>query len=189
MYIGLLGPLIVTSGGEQRMPVAAGKQRTLLAALAVQAGDVVPVETLAESIWEVSPPASWEVTIRNYVRRLRVGLGAEAGGRIITSLRGYRLQADKDEVDLLAFEALRKAGLGAARAGDWQRASAKLAEALALWRGTPFADVPSRVIKDAHLPYLQKTFLTMLAARIVWKIRSEPTSGTGTRTTSTTPGS
>lgn len=178
MWIGLLGPLIVTASGEQPgkqlNSVAAAKQRSLLAALVVQAGDVVPVETLAESIWETCPPASWEGTIRNYVRRLRVALGSEAGGRIITSLRGYQLQAEQHEVDLLAFEALRKAGLAAGRARDWQQASARFAEALALWRGTPFADIPSRVIKDAHLPYLQEEFLAVLASRIEADLRLSP---------------
>jgi DNA-binding SARP family transcriptional activator len=174
MWIGLLGPLVVTASGNQRVRVAAAKQRSLLAALAVQADDVVPLDALAESVWENAPPATWEVTIRNYIRRLRVALGPEAGSRIVTSPPGYVLKATEDEIDLLAFETLRGAGMAAARAGDWQIASARLTEAAALWRGTPFADIPSRVIRDAYLPYLQEKFLATLEARIDADLRLAP---------------
>jgi DNA-binding SARP family transcriptional activator len=174
MWIGLLGPLIVTTGGDQRVRLTAAKQRSLLAALVVQADDVVSVDTLAESIWETFPPASWEATIRNYIRRLRVALGPEAGSRIVTCPPGYLLNAERDEIDLLMFETLRKAGLAAARACDWPLASARLTEAGALWRGTPFADVPSRVIRNAHRPYLEETFLAALEARIDADLRLSP---------------
>jgi DNA-binding SARP family transcriptional activator len=174
MWIGLLGPLVVTTDGGQRVRVAAAKQRSLLAALVVQAGDVVPLDALAESVWEAGLPASWEVTIRNYVRRLRVVMGAEAGGRIITSPPGYLLKADENELDLLAFETLRRAGLAAARAGDWPEASARLSEAAALWRGTPFADIPSRLICDSHLPYLREAQLAVLEARIEADLHLSP---------------
>ncbi|HXC84271.1 MAG TPA: AfsR/SARP family transcriptional regulator [Trebonia sp.] len=152
--------------GDVHVRVAAGKQRSLLAALAVQARDVVPADTLAEAIWDAEPPRSWEVTLRNYVRRLRVLLGAATGGRIMTSPPGYLLKADNDEVDVLAFEVLRRDGLAAARGGDWPRAAVKLSQAESLWRGTPFADIPSRSVRDAHLPYLQEARLTVLQTRI-----------------------
>lgn len=174
MWIGLLGPLVVTSGEDEPVYVAAAKQRSLLAALVVHSGDVVPVDALAESIWEISPPASWEVTIRNYIRRLRVALGPEAGSRIVTSPPGYLLKAGQDEIDLLTFETLRKAGLAAARVGNWPEASVRLSQAGALWRGTPFADVPSQVIRDAHVPYLQEAFLAALEARIDADLRLSP---------------
>ncbi len=165
MWIGLLGPLCVrTRDGAVRVPAA--KQRVLLAALAVHARNVVAVESLAAAIWDASPPASWEATLRNYVRRLRVILGAAAEGRIISSPPGYLLQADDKEIDLLAFEVLRKAGLGAARAGQCQLAAARLSEADGLWRGTPFADVPSRQLRDAHVPFLEEARLDVLEAWI-----------------------
>jgi DNA-binding SARP family transcriptional activator len=166
MHIELLGPLTVTTADDVRVRIAAGKQRALLAALAVQARDVVPAEALAEAIWEGEPPRSWGVTLRNYVRRLRILLGAATSGRIISSPPGYLLKAGNDEVDLLTFEALRRAGLAAARESDWPRAAAKLSQAEALWRGTPFADIPSPSLRAAHLPYLQEARLTVLETRI-----------------------
>lgn len=171
MRIELLGPLVITTTGNEHLHIAAGKQRSLLAALAVRARDVVPGGTLAEAVWDAEPPGSWEVTLRNYVRRLRLALGPEVGGRIATNPPGYLLKVDGYELDLLEFEARRKEGLAAARAANWPQAAAKLSEAEALWRGTPFADIPSRSVRDTHLPYLHEARLTALATRVEADLR------------------
>lgn len=171
MRIELLGPLVITTTENEHLRVAAGKQRSLLAALAVQARDVVPSATLAEAVWDGGPPGSWEVTLRNYVRRLRLALGQEVGGRITTNPPGYLLKADSYELDLLEFEARRKEGLAAAAAANWPQAAARLSEAEALWRGTPFADIPSRTVRDTHLPYLHEARLAVLAMRIEADLR------------------
>ena len=173
MWVSLLGPLYVRSH-DPSVRVPAAKQRSLLAALAVRAGDVVPVDTLAEAVWDSAPPASWHTTIRNYIKRLRRVLEHEAGSRILTRPPGYLLQADRDEVDVLLFEALCKSGRAAARGGDWQQASATLSAADALWRGTPFADIPSRPIRDAYVPYLQEMRLAAQETRIDADLRLAP---------------
>jgi DNA-binding SARP family transcriptional activator len=170
MWIGLLGPLRIMNG-EALVRVTAAKQRSLLAALAVRAGDVVSVDSLAEAIWDSVPPASWQITLRNYIKRLRNTLGADAGSRLLTDPPGYVLQANRSEIDLLAFEELVRAGLAAASAGSWLQASVKLSTAATLWRGTPFADVPSRKIRDEHVPYLEELRLAALEARIDAEIR------------------
>jgi DNA-binding SARP family transcriptional activator len=173
IWIALLGPLRVRSQGRS-FQVTAPRQRAVLAALAVRAGDVVRADALAEAVWDGVPPTSWQVTIRNYVRRLRVTLGDEIGGRILTRPPGYLLEADHDEVDVLSFEARYKAGRAAVRAGDWRAASATLSAADDLWRGTPFADIPSMRIRDAHLPYLEEMRLAALEARIEADLRLSP---------------
>jgi DNA-binding SARP family transcriptional activator len=177
VWIGLLGPLCAQSQGGP-VEVRAARQRSLLAALAVRAGDVVRAGALAEAVWDGSPPASWQVTLRNYVRRLRLALGHEIGGRILTRPPGYLLQAGRDEVDMLSFEALVKSGRAAARAGEWHAASATLSAAGDLWRGTPFADIPSTRVRDAHLPYLEEMHLAALEARIDADLRLSPSRAT-----------
>jgi DNA-binding SARP family transcriptional activator len=173
MWIGLLGPLdIVTSTGQSTY-LSAAKQRAALAALAMDARDVVPVDALAAAIWNHELPPSWRTTMRNYIRRLRSALGAD-GSRIVARPSGYLLQADDDEIDVLAFQSLRKAGLAAMREGDWTRASATFSDAEALWRGTPFADITSPAIRDPHLPYLRETLLAVLEARIDADLRLWP---------------
>lgn len=173
VWIGLLGPLCVRSQ-DSSFHVTAARQRSLLAVLAVHAGDVVHASALAEAVWDGTPPVSWQGTIRNYVRRLRVALGDDVGGRILTRSPGYLLQASHDEVDVLSFEALYKAGRAAARNGNWPAASATLSAAEALWRGTPFADIPSRRVRQAHLPYLEEMRLAALEARIDADLRLSP---------------
>jgi DNA-binding SARP family transcriptional activator len=173
LWIALLGPLWVRSRGRT-LQVTAARQRSLLAALAVRAGDVVPAAALAEVVWDGAPPVSWQVTLRNYVRRLRVALGDAAGGRILTRPPGYLLAASPDEVDILSFEAMCRAGRTAARTGDWQTASVTLSAAEGLWRGTPFADIPSGRVRDAHLHYLEEIRLAALEARIDAELRLSP---------------
>ena len=173
MRIGLLGPLDVSSQGAE-IRIQAALQRSLLAALAVRAGDVVPVDSLAKAIWDARLPATWAVTLRNYVRRLRLAFGPDNQDRIVTRPPGYQLRVDRGDIDIFAFENFRKAGMAAARAADWRLASAKFCEAESLWRGTPFADIPSRPITDAHVPYLQEARLTVQEARLAADLRISP---------------
>jgi hypothetical protein len=76
----LLGPLVVRPDGTLP-PMARGKQRAVLAALLVRAGEVVPAYELTELIWEGAPPRSARVTLQNYVKRLRQALGGMPGWR------------------------------------------------------------------------------------------------------------
>ncbi|HEV2376122.1 MAG TPA: BTAD domain-containing putative transcriptional regulator, partial [Streptosporangiaceae bacterium] len=149
----VLGPLCVQAG-NLAVQVTAGRQRVVLATLAIRAGRVVSFEELAEALWDETPPPNARVAVRNHVKRLRQVLGS-AGGRIVTRTPGYLLEADDDDVDLLAFTRLCREGGAAARAGAWPEASVLLGDALALWRGTPLADVPSRMLRDEHGPVLE----------------------------------
>ena len=56
MEVRLLGPLEVADG-DRAVTIAARKQRALLAALALQAGHVVSVETLVDRLWAIKYPA------------------------------------------------------------------------------------------------------------------------------------
>jgi DNA-binding SARP family transcriptional activator len=170
MWIGFLGPLQVV-GAAGDVPVRPAKHRSLLAALAARAGNVVSVDSLAETIWDSRPPTSWRVTLRTYVMRLREALGPADGARIVAVPSGYLLNATSDELDLLRFETLCSAGLAAERAGDWRRAASVLADGERLWRGVPFADIPSRGAHDAYMYYLEEKRFAALEARIRADVR------------------
>jgi DNA-binding SARP family transcriptional activator/tetratricopeptide (TPR) repeat protein len=161
---GVLGPLRVWSD-HVVLGVPAARQRVVLAALTVRARHAVSPEELARAIWDDFPPAQPGAAVRNYVCRLRRALGP-AGGRIVTCASGYLLDAGEDEVDLLAFTRLCRDGSAAARAGAWQQASDALDGTLALWRGTPLADVPSRVLRDEHVPTLESLWLQAIEWRL-----------------------
>jgi DNA-binding SARP family transcriptional activator/Tfp pilus assembly protein PilF len=162
---GLLGPLVVRVGGS-RVPVSAGKQRVLLAALLLRANQVVSAAELAEAVWEGSPPGSARVTLQNYVKRLRQALGPVGYERIVTRPAGYLIEVGAGELDLSRFGELQAAGHVAARTGAWDTSSAQLGAALALWRGQPLSDVPSRRLVQSEVPRLAEMRLEALEARI-----------------------
>jgi len=162
---GLLGPLVVRASGS-RVTVSAGKQRVLLAALLLRGNQVVPAADLTRFVWEGGPPGTARVTLQNYVKRLRQALGPSGYERIVTRPAGYLIEVGAGELDVAQFGVLQAAGQAAARAGAWERASAQLAEALALWRGQPLADVPSQVLAMAEVPRLTEMRLDALEARI-----------------------
>jgi hypothetical protein len=57
--------------GGAEIPVAAGKQRAVLAALLLDSGKVVTAEDLAGVLWGADPPPSAAASVQNYVKRLR----------------------------------------------------------------------------------------------------------------------
>src|SRR5436309_2231039 len=85
----LLGPLLVRRG-QRVITVTAPKQRVVLAALLLHRQRIVAVGDLAVAVWGQLPPPSAQVTLRNYVRRLRVTLADADPPRIVTSpQQGY----------------------------------------------------------------------------------------------------
>jgi DNA-binding SARP family transcriptional activator/tetratricopeptide (TPR) repeat protein len=155
MRFGVLGPLLVDDG-ESAVSVPGGRQRVLLAALLVQAGQAVGAETLVDVVWDGSPPPGAIDTLRTHVMRLRRVLGARAGARLVTRYPGYLIEAGEDEVDLLRFSRLCRDGGIAARTRSWPRAAQILTEALALWRGAALADVSSQVLQRDEVPRLDQ---------------------------------
>jgi DNA-binding SARP family transcriptional activator/tetratricopeptide (TPR) repeat protein len=165
MWFSVLGPLLVREGNTVAA-VPAARQRVLLAALLVRAGQVVAADTLAETVWDGAPPAGAAATLRSHVMRLRRVLGPRAGARVATRYPGYLVQAGEQEVDLLTFGRLCDGGGAAAQAGDWARACEVLGEALALWRGAPLADIPSESLHRDEVPRLEQMRLQAVEWRI-----------------------
>jgi DNA-binding SARP family transcriptional activator/Tfp pilus assembly protein PilF len=149
----LLGPLLVRSG-DVVVPVRPGKQRTVLAALLVAANRVVATEDLAEALWGGSRPRSAQVTLQNYVKRLRHALGDADRSLISTHPRGYQIRAGPGDLDMWRFRGLLTAAHAAGRDGQWQSAAEQAARALDLWRGDPLADVQSELLQRRDVPPL-----------------------------------
>lgn len=151
----LLGPLCVHDGKSIR-PITSRRQRSVLAALALRAGRVVPADRLIDEVWEAGPPARAADTIHSYVNRLRAGLGARAGARLRTVSPGYVLDLEPGEADVDRFRTLRRAGREAADRGELPKAQSCLAQALGQWRGEPLADLPDLAGRMAEVPVLQE---------------------------------
>ena len=169
MEFSLLGPLIVRCGGEV-LPVQRGKQRAVLAALLLRANRVVAVADLADALWDGDRPPSAQVTVQNYVKRLRQALGDADRSRIITQPRGYQILVQPGELDLSRFRDLLTAAQASARNGSWADAATNAADALGLWRGDPLEDVDSELLRR-EVPRLAEMRLQAQETRIEADLR------------------
>jgi DNA-binding SARP family transcriptional activator len=161
----ILGPLEVAIG-TRRVPVAAGKQRVLLATLLLSANHIVPLAELTERLWDGDPPRSPRGAVHTYVTRLRQSLHRHgARGLIRTSAAGYGIEVTAYGLDLIRFREL----VGEARAkgerGDLAAESAGLTEALSLWRGPILPDVRSDSLHRDVVPSLVEEHLRTLERR------------------------
>lgn len=139
LEVRLLGPVDLAFAGTP-IPVAAARQRAVLALLALNAGRVVSTEFLIARVWGDPAPAAARSTLKSVIARLRRSL-REAGGddvAIVGDTLGYRLEISRGGVDVHRFEAL----VAEAAADPDPAAAAELLQgALGLWRGAALADV------------------------------------------------
>jgi len=138
----VLGPTLVRAGGRD-IVVRGTRLRTLLAVLLVHANQTVPTDRLAEAVWDAGSQAGRRGNLPSYVMRLRRALGPEAGERLVTRARGYALEVDATELDLLQYHELCRQARESAAAHEWGPTHDQLNAALSLWRGEPLADVPA----------------------------------------------
>jgi DNA-binding SARP family transcriptional activator len=177
--IEVLGPLHVEAGAVAVVPTA-GKQRQILALLALQPGRLVPVAALIEELWGALPPRTARATIQTYVLRLRrilaAALGAPDGpARARTLLAaghgGYLLRATEADVDAFAFQREAQAGHAAFADGDSELAARLLRTALARWRGPALVDVPAGAALRIQAARLQESRLLAIERRIDAELR------------------
>ncbi|HEY0889466.1 MAG TPA: BTAD domain-containing putative transcriptional regulator, partial [Nocardioides sp.] len=132
MDINVLGPVEVRAG-DQTVDVGSRRHRQVLAALLVDTGTVVSVDTLVERVWGDAGASAGSV--HAIVSRLRARLGDAV---IVTHAPGYRLDLAGHRLDAEVFARR----LTEAR-GEPDAALARTAvrEALGLWRGRAYADI------------------------------------------------
>ncbi|WP_166791661.1 BTAD domain-containing putative transcriptional regulator [Cryobacterium frigoriphilum] len=135
MEVRVLGSLTLDDG---RIPLAP-RDRAVLGALTVRLGESLSVESLAAALWGDDVPASWSHVIPGCIMRLRRLI---APARIETTPHGYRLAAEGIEFDAERFERLVTRGTQQLQLGEPERAANTFSEALALWRGEPYVELP-----------------------------------------------
>jgi DNA-binding SARP family transcriptional activator/Flp pilus assembly protein TadD len=166
----LLGPVAVRCDGVS-VPVPRGRQRAVLAVLLLNAGRVVSVGEITETLWGHAPLPSAPATIRNYVKRLRHVLGDADQDRIVTRSPGYMIRVDPGELDVTRFERLLEDARDAARGGSWEAAADQARAALGLWHGEPLADVASDALAVHEIPRLAEMRLQAAELRIDAELR------------------
>lgn len=139
----LLGHVSALSGSGP-VPLGTARQRVVLAALLVEPGVPVSSDQLAERVWGTTAPRSARQTLHSYISRLRSVLDAAGGPVPARRSGGYVLDVDAAAVDLHHFRAL----VTQARCADENTAEPLWQDAMALWRGRPFADLDSEWLRS-----------------------------------------
>ena len=133
LHVSLLGP-VTARVGSRPIELGPARQRAVFAVLAAHAGRTVSRADLIAAVWGAAPPVTASGSIYTYVSGLRRALGDDRD-RLVSGPAGYALRVDPDDVDAVRFQRLVTAATGPGEAA----APAGLDEALALWRGDPYA--------------------------------------------------
>src|SRR5689334_19000006 len=165
--IGLLGPLQVRDETGRPVHVGGRQLRVLLTLLALNAGRVVPVASLAGELWPDDPPGNPGNALQTLISRLRAELRQAGAGDVIESYpAGYRLAVPPEAVDVMAFEELAAQGRRALADGDAGQAARVLRDALLAWRGMPLADAAGSDFAEATAARLTELRSSVLTDRI-----------------------
>lgn len=136
----VLGTTIVTGAGGI-ISVTALQLRTVLALLIASPGEVVSTAKIIEALWpETGPrqPSNGKNRVHQLIRDLRELLGVD--NLIVTRDPGYLLNIERSATD---HGRLHAAVTRARGEDDLHRRVEILRDALAEWRGDPFADITS----------------------------------------------
>ncbi|MFB7392253.1 MULTISPECIES: BTAD domain-containing putative transcriptional regulator [unclassified Streptomyces] len=179
MDVRILGGLSVREHGVSITPTAAAP-RQLLALLTASADQVVPVTVLTEELWPSGAPRGARAELQAHITELRTLITgalrdappAEPGpgwsdrrtadAILVSQPGGYRLDTGGGTNDVRQFERAAGAGYRAMEAGDLDRAALRLGEALALWRGEPYAGVAAGPRLRREVERLETSRLSVL---------------------------
>ena len=116
------------------------RMSVLVVRLAVDAGRVVSLEQLVDSVWGEEPPKTVRSSIQVHVSQLRRTLRDIGLDDVVVSRPpGYLLDVEHDAVDIHRFQQLATAAGGCFERGDFEAVLRIAHEALALWRGPRLA--------------------------------------------------
>lgn len=157
----VLGPLEVLDGGT-RIDLGGPLPRRLVATLLAAEGQAVSDDRLAEAMWEGEPPPRPAVALQAYVSRLRRALGRDV---LVRSGSGYQLAARPTDAQEFVEAVAR--GQAQLEAGQSGAAVTTFTNALGLWRGEPYADLPDAGAAATTLRELREVAVEeRLAARL-----------------------
>ncbi|WP_146167840.1 AfsR/SARP family transcriptional regulator, partial [Micromonospora sp. MH33] len=151
--------------GTAPVDLGPSKQRALLALLALQVGENIPVGTLALALWGDNPPPSGSHLLHTYVARLRRALepGSPRHGRtnvIASSPRAYRLQLYADQVDLTRFRRLAEAARELVRRDRRSAAFELLVAAVNIWTDPDLTDLRALLPGEEAVAALRREWVS-----------------------------
>lgn len=142
LRLAVLGPLRAWRG-DTELDLGPTRQQALLAALVLRPNVTVSQRELLDGVWGLEPPGTGGKVVPVYMYRLRRCLRADDGDPVIDRERGgYRFVGDNAWVDSVRLAELVDEADAAERAGDLSATVRGYADALALFRGEPLAELP-----------------------------------------------
>jgi predicted ATPase/DNA-binding SARP family transcriptional activator/tetratricopeptide (TPR) repeat protein len=157
----VLGPLTLRDGADREIQVGGPRLRMLLVRLALDAGRIVPNESLINGLWGEQPPVDATNALQTLVSRLRrAGIAKLLESHAV----GYSLAVT--DVDAHTFERLAAEGNRLLKSGQATQAAEILREALDLWRGPALVDVAEAPFAASAVARLAELRLTALEDRI-----------------------
>jgi DNA-binding SARP family transcriptional activator/WD40 repeat protein len=145
------------------------RDAVVLSALCVRPGEAMPVDVLADALWGEHLPKSWSKVVQGAVVRLRKLLGTNS---IETTQTGYRVHLPDGGLDTHEFERLAARGRSFAAVREPHRAATTFEQALALWRGPAFAELPDWDPARAEAARLLEVRLAVEEERVVAMLAS-----------------
>ncbi|MET7302505.1 AfsR/SARP family transcriptional regulator [Embleya sp. NPDC005575] len=165
MSFQVLGSTRVLGPDGSALNIGPRRQRELLTLLLLRPGVAVPVDRLAEELWNGRPPPGARSTLHAYLSGLRRVLepGRRAPYRVLTTRDdSYALEVPAGRLDTTRWHALAEAGRAASAAGAFDRADELLRGALALWTGDPFAELVDHEVAQAERARLAEEHTALL---------------------------
>ena len=168
MEFRVLGPLEVGATGGT-VHLVGPKQRSLLALLLINAGEVLTVDQIIEALWHDECPQVRRKAVQFHIWKLRhafeLATGAAGTSVIHRKGPGYVIDISEHDLDSVQFETLVR------RAHESlpdtpQAAGELLSEAMALWRGPAFADVTYEDFAQAEIRRLNELRFAALEDKI-----------------------
>jgi predicted ATPase/class 3 adenylate cyclase len=170
VQVRLLGPVEVV-GSSGPIPLGGPKERAVLTALALRAGETVSEDALAEALWGEALPPTAIKTLRVYVSRLRKVLAAagrtESGEfGIDTTPAGYVLRLGPQGRDVDEVSAIIQDARAAMAAGDAAGAVLAFGRALQCWRGRPLGEFADEAFARTEAARLEELRQLVMEERI-----------------------
>ena len=158
----ILGPLEVV-GDHGSIRLGGPKERATLAILLLDANRVVSVERLADDLYAGAAPVTAVTQVQRQISDLRKVLPKPV---IETRSPGYVIHVSPEQLDLNRFEHRAEEATRLLAGGEAQRAADLLRDALALWRGSPLADLAYESFAQTAIERLEEIRLAALEQRI-----------------------
>ncbi|SDT41791.1 AfsR/SARP family transcriptional regulator [Microlunatus soli] len=138
----LLGTMLI-NGEPARSVLPGTRAQQLLATLLQHPNRYVAFDTIADNLWDERPPKSAAANLRNHVGAVRRAIAATGlRSRVETRNGGYQIAISPQLLDTSRVDELLAEARHLVSVQQPQDALPLINEALALWRGSPFEDLP-----------------------------------------------